>query len=96
MEWITDRLPTKEDADSYGDVVVALEHPDGWDVREWSCVHESTPWLAFKPAPKPPAPEQAAATTAAYDLDPALADAIQAPVIAEIQAQLKSGGLLSR
>jgi len=94
MEWITDRLPTKEDADSCGSVVCGNKY--SWTEVHWSHVGSRVAWLAFKPAPEPPVPEQPAATTAAYDLDPALADAIQAAVITEIQAQLKPGGLLSR
>lgn len=93
MEWIIDRLPIKEDADSYGNVICGDR--DSWEDVHWSDVDSRTAWLAFKPPPEPAAPEPSV-TTAARDFDPALADAIRAAVIAEIQAQLKPGGLLSR
>ena len=54
MEWIIDRLPTKEDADSYGNVVCGDR--DSWADVHWSYVDSRTAWLAFKPAPEPAAP----------------------------------------
>ena len=54
MEWIIDRLPTKEDADSYGNVICGDR--DSWGDVHWSDVDSRTAWLAFKPAPEPAAP----------------------------------------
>jgi hypothetical protein len=48
MDWITDRLPTKADADEWGDVVIGYE--GGWDMVRWEEVQTGQAWLAFKPA----------------------------------------------
>lgn len=48
MDWITDRLPTKADADEWGDVVIGYE--GGWDMVRFEEVLTGQPWLAFKPA----------------------------------------------
>jgi hypothetical protein len=50
-EWITDRLPTKEDADDF--FYVYITHPNG-DVCEWNwrSVEPQMPWQPTnKPAP---------------------------------------------
>lgn len=48
MDWITDRLPTEDDADVFGDVIVG----DGtaWEEANWYDVEPGQAWLAFKPA----------------------------------------------
>jgi len=48
-EWITDRLPTAEDADQFGDVWVTLDNKYVADWN-WRSVRMGTPW---QPTAKP-------------------------------------------
>jgi hypothetical protein len=50
-EWITDRLPTKEDADKFGDVWVT--HANGFVCEwNWRSIKPQMPWQTTnKPAP---------------------------------------------
>jgi len=48
-EWITDRLPTAEDADQYGNVWVAWDN-DHVDYRRYATIEIGQPW---QPIPRP-------------------------------------------
>jgi hypothetical protein len=68
-EWITDRLPTAEDADSDGEVIIRRDSKlRGY--MHWSCVVPGQPWWspnaaarAAQPTP-PPAPAPTRVVTA--------------------------------
>lgn len=57
QQWITDRLPTKEDADIHGDVLIYDEWSDSnWEYEQYSCVKVGKPWYpAIKLPPYEPA-----------------------------------------
>jgi hypothetical protein len=64
-EWITDRLPTAEDADADGDVQIMSRrdmHPTGGHYSEYECIVPGQPWWSSKAAARaaqptpPPAP----------------------------------------
>jgi hypothetical protein len=50
-EWITDRLPTKQDADEFGDVWVTIWDGFVCDLN-WKCIKPQMPWQPTnKPGP---------------------------------------------
>ena len=61
LPWITDRVPTSNDADCVGDVIVYKY--DIWCCEHWRNVALGDPWLAFSSPPKPESePEKPAKT----------------------------------
>ena len=50
--WITDRLPTIDDGDYDGDVIVAsMSYRDTWYVVDYADVLPNQPWIAYTPPP---------------------------------------------
>jgi hypothetical protein len=70
-EWITDRLPTAEDADAEGDVRIRrTRDPELFQFAHWSCVVPGQPWWSRNAAARvaqptpPPAPAPTSVVTA--------------------------------
>jgi len=60
LTWINDRLPTEEDGDCDGDVVVLGPCGSGWFALSWDLVGSDQFWLPFTPPIAAPTPEPAA------------------------------------
>lgn len=45
--WISDRLPTKDDADKDGDVIICSEDRTYWMLAQWDVAKDGTPWIPF-------------------------------------------------
>ena len=65
LTWINDRLPTKEDGDRDGDVVVLCPYGSAWCLVSWDSVGSGLFWLPFTPPIVAPTPEPAAFKPAA-------------------------------
>ena len=94
--WITDRLPTADDADDDGDVIAGSTIDTGtWFAIQHDWVLPGQPWIAYTPPPsKQPRSESAEGSTST-PIDTPLANEIRALIRNELSRQLRPGGLLS-
>jgi len=56
LTWINDRLPTEEDGDCDGDVIVLSPRGGSWSVVPWDAVGSGQFWVPFTPPITAPTP----------------------------------------
>jgi hypothetical protein len=94
--WITDRLPTIDDGDYDGDVIVAsMSYRDTWYVVDYADVLPNQPWIAYTPPPSKQPLSESAEESALVQIDTPLANEIRSIICDELSRQLRPGGLLS-
>ena len=95
--WITDRLPTIDDGDDDGDVIVASMSVRGtWQQVDYEEVLPGQPWIAYTPPPSKQPLSESAEEPAPIQINSALANEIRSIICDELSRQLQPGGLLSR
>lgn len=95
--WITDRLPTINDTDDDGDVIVAsMSDRRTWYIVDYTDVLPNQPWIAYTPPPSKQPLSESAEESAPLQIDTPLADEIRTIICDELRRQLQPGGLLSR
>jgi hypothetical protein len=95
--WITDRLPTIDDGDDDGEVVVAaMSGRDTWYLIDYAYVLPNQPWIAYTPPPSKQPLSESAKEPAPVQIDTPLANEIRTIICDELSRQLQPGGLLSR
>ena len=94
--WITDRLPTIDDSDDDGDVIVAsMSDRSTWYLADYDDVLPNQPWIAYTPPPSKQPLSESAEKSAPVQIDTPLANEIRALICDELSRQLRPGGLLS-
>ena len=95
--WITDRLPTIDDGDDDGDVIVAsMSDAELWYQVDYEEVLPNQPWIAYTPPPSKQPLSESAEEPAPIQINSALANEIRSIICDELSRQLQPGGLLSR
>lgn len=95
--WISDRLPTIDDGDDDGDVIVAsMSDSDTWYQVDYASVLPNQPWIAYTPPPSKQLLSESAEESTPLQIDTPLANEIRTIICDELRRQLQPGGLLSR
>ena len=94
--WITDRLPTADDADDDGHVIAGSNIDTGtWHAMQYDWVLPGQPWIAYTPPPPKRSRSESAEGSTSTPIDTPLANEIRSIICDELSRQLRPGGLLS-